>query len=65
MQYAPQLHPSMLTFPYPYPANIDQYNNQQYTIQLKTKVISPDENSVLVSEDGLSWKKVNLEKMFS
>ena len=61
-QYAPQPHPTVHPLPYPYLANINQYN-QQYTTQHMTQVISPDENSVLVS-DGLGWKKVNLEKIF-
>ena len=63
MQYAPQPHPNPDPLPYPYLANINQYN-QQYTTQHMTQVISPDENSVFVS-DGLSWKQVNLEKIFS
>ena len=62
MQYATQPHPNLVTFPYPYPANISQYN-QQNTAQHMTQVISHDENSVFVSE-GSSWKKVNLEKIF-
>ena len=65
-QYAQQSHSTLVPYPpyspNPYPANISQYN-QQNTAQHMTQVISPDDNSVLVS-DGSSWKKVNLEKIF-
>ena len=65
-QYAQQSHPIRVPYPpyshNPYPANISQYN-QQNTTQHMTQVISPDDNSVFVS-DGSSWKKVNLEKIF-
>ena len=53
------------TYPFnPYPAYITQYNNQQYATQHMTKVISPDDTAVFVS-DGQSWKEYNLEKVFS
>ena len=65
-QYAQQSHPIRVPYPpyshNPYPANISLYN-QQNTTQHMTQVISPDDNSVFVS-DGSSWKKVNLEKIF-
>ena len=63
MQYAPQPHPNLVTFPYLYPANINQCN-QQNTTEQQTQVIYPEENSVFMS-DGVSWNKVNLEKIFS
>ena len=67
-QYAPQPHPTPVpfsTYPFnPYPAYINQYNNQQYATQHMTKVISPDDTAVFVS-DGQSWKEYNLEKVFS
>ena len=67
-QYAPQ--PQTTPFPFstysftPYPAYINQYNNQQYATQHMTKVISPDDTAVFVSY-GQSWKEYNLEKVFS
>ena len=65
-QYAQQSHSTLVPYPpyspNPYPAYISQYN-QQNTVHHMTQVISPDDNSVLVS-DGSSWKKVNLEKIF-
>ena len=64
---APQSSPMDLPGPYNqhypyqlYDALIDHYV-QQCTTQHMTPVLSPDKNSVFVS-DGISWNEVNLEK---
>jgi hypothetical protein len=66
-QYAQQSHSALVLYPSyppnPYHAYIDQYN-QLYATQHMAQMISPDENSVFVS-DGHSWKEYNLEKVFS